>query len=523
MKILIVTGKLASELVNKVTNNSQHEVRVHTINIPIAAFLTPQRIINELHKLSDDEMGDLDMIITPGLIRKDVSPIGDATGIQAYKGSTDAADLGVVLDMLDEIELSPKKSADRLIEEELRKRALEYIQDFEEDSKNVQKLLKKPGNIMVGDLPVGEDFPMRVLAEIANAPLMSPEELLKRAEYFVKSGADMVDIGMIAGENMASKIPAMVDLLKANLDVPVSIDTLQSDEIKVAVESGVDMVLSLDHGNYNEVLPFLKEKDIPAVILPTDYKRGWVPDTWEERVGSLLDLIKKCQGINVIADPILDPLNSTSMVDSILACRKFKEEENKFPLFFGIGNVTELLDVDSVGVNALLAGIAMELGASILFTPEESGKTRGSVKELAVSSKMMFLSKMRGSIPKDLGINLLVFKDKRIGEVIQEETDVPEVEGAANFSLKQDPSGSFKINITDGKIIAVHYRKMQPTVAISGYTAKEVYDEIIKRKLVSRIEHAAYLGQELQKAEDAVNLGKTYVQDFPLFQKFMEY
>ena len=79
----------------------------------------------------------------------------------------------------------------------------------------------------------------------------------------------------------------------------------------------------------------------------------------------------------------------------------------------GVGNVTELLDTDSVGANALLSGIGMELGASVLFTVEESGKTIGSVHELNVSSKMMFLAKSRGSIPKDLGIDLLILKDKR--------------------------------------------------------------------------------------------------------------
>lgn len=335
----------------------------------------------------------------------------------------------------------------------------------------------------------------------------------------------MVDIGMIAGENMASKIPAMVKLLKDELNVPISIDTLQAEEIKVAVDAGVDMVLSLDHGNYNEVLPLLKEKKIPAVILPTDYKRGWIPESIEERVNSLIHLKNKCEGIEVIADPVLDPINSKSMVDSIMACRRFTEEvkPDYCPIFFGIGNVTELLDVDSVGVNALLAGISMELGASILFTPEESAKTLGSVKELSVSSKMMFLAKMRGSIPKDLGINLLVFKDKRKGEVITEEIDVPETEGLANYKFTQDPAGSFKINVINGQIMAVHYLKMKPTIAIYGQTAKEIYDEIITRKLVSRIEHAAYLGQELQKAEDALKLGKNYVQDFPIFQKFMEY
>lgn len=165
----------------------------------------------------------------------------------------------------------------------------------------------------------------------------------------------------------------------------------------------------------------------------------------------------------------------------------------------------------------------MELGASILFTPEESGKTIGSVKELAVSSKMMFLAKMRGSIPKDLGINLIVFKDKRRGELIPDQVEVPEIEGIAEYKFTQDPAGSFKINIVHGRIMAVHYQKMQPTMLIYGQTAKAIYDEIINRKLVSRIEHAAYLGQELQKAEDALKFGKNYVQDFPIFQKFMEY
>ena len=71
--------------------------------------------------------------------------------------------------------------------------------------------------------------------------------------------------------------------------------------------------------------------------------------------------------------------------------------------------------------------------------------------------------------------------------------------------------------------MAVHYLKMKPNLMIYGKTAKAIYDEIIKKKLVSRIEHAAYLGQELQKAEDALKLGKNYVQDFPIFEKFMEY
>jgi dihydropteroate synthase len=73
--------------------------------------------------------------------------------------------------------------------------------------------------------------------------------------------------------------------------------------------------------------------------------------------------------------------------------------------------------------------------------------------------------------------------------------------------------------VEHGKIKAVHYHKMEPQIAVMGKTAKAVYDEILKRGLISRMEHATYLGSELERAEIASKVGKTYVQDFPLFKK----
>jgi dihydropteroate synthase-like protein len=303
MKILIVTGKLAGKLVKDISSKSKQEVYTHVVDTPIAAFLTPRKILKELKNLENVDVQSYDVIITPGLIRKDVSTIGEETGIPTYKGPKDAADLNIILEMIDELELSSQIPADKLIEEELKKRALKFIEDFEKDKKTAKKLLKKPENILVGNLPVGEDFPMRVLAEIANAPLLSKDELLKRAKYFVENGAQMIDIGMIAGENKADKIPEMVKLLKENLNgIPISVDTLNPVEIKTGIESGIDMVLSLDHGNCEEVLPLMEEKQIPAVILPTDFGKNWVPHTVEERVNSLESLVQKCGKIDVIAD-----------------------------------------------------------------------------------------------------------------------------------------------------------------------------------------------------------------------------
>ncbi|NYB53139.1 MAG: dihydropteroate synthase-like protein, partial [Methanobacteriaceae archaeon] len=106
MKILIITAELASSLVKAASLKSHHDVGVHVVETPIAAFLTPKRIIRELQKIPEQELQSVDMIITPGLIRKDVSPVYEEMGIPTYKGSTDASDLDIVLEMVDKLDLS---------------------------------------------------------------------------------------------------------------------------------------------------------------------------------------------------------------------------------------------------------------------------------------------------------------------------------------------------------------------------------------------------------------------------------
>ena len=526
MKVLIITGNLAYPLIKNVVANANVEVIIHIAdNTQVAAFLTPRIIINEIKTHFANQLDEIDMILVPGLIKKGTREITKELGIPTFKGSTDGADLAMVLNLIDQIELSEDKPADKLIEEEKRKEALKFIDDFENDEKTIEKLLEKP-NILVGNLPVGEDFPMRVLSEIANAPFLSKEALIHKCQYFVDSGADMIDIGMAAGEDFSDKVPELIDTLRPIVgDRPLSIDTLNAKEIEAAAKHGIDLVLSLDLGNNSKVLDILKETNTPAVLLPTNFSEGFTPKTPEERVDAMKQLIEDTKGIDYVADLILDPVNSSSIVESIMACFEF-HKINKAPMFFGVGNVTELMDADSGGVNVLLAGIGMELGVSILFTPEESGKTRGSVYELSTASKMMFLAKHRGSIPKDLGINLVAFKDKHKRlDIIENETDgVPEVKQTKPMKFVRDKAGSFKISVDYGttvkasRIIATHFKKNKADLVIVGDTAKEIYEEIIDKKLVTRMEHAAYLGSELQKAQIAMITGKEYVQDFDLFK-----
>ncbi|MDR3223341.1 MAG: dihydropteroate synthase-like protein [Methanobrevibacter sp.] len=537
--ILIVTGHIAAATIEKIAKSSKKDVMVHIAKTQVAAFLTPKIIIKELRENFKGNLNEVEKIIVPGLMKKSTAEIAEAFKIPCFKGSIQGADLDMVLDLDDSIELSQTKPADRLIEDVKRELAFKFIENFENNQEEIEKLLKKPNNILIRDLPVGEDFPMRVLCEIANAPLLSKEELIFKAKYFLDNGADMIDIGMLAGEDYSHLIPDLITTLRTVVgNKPLSIDSLNPKEINIAIDNDIDLVLSLDLGNYEEVLPKLINKNIPAVLLPTNFKENKVPNTVEDRLIAIEKLMDKCKGLNILGDLILDPINSKSIVDSIIAAKKFKDG-NPNPLFFGVGNVSELMDVDSTGVNSLISGIAMELKASVLFTPDESGKTWNSVYELAISSKMMFLSKYRDSIPKNLGIDLITFKDRKklsfdnfiIDNCVErdnienESLNIPIHLAEEDPKFRKDPLGSFKISVEHGtrydksKIVVTHYIKNIPNLIIEGNSAKKIFNEIIKRNLISKLEHGAYLGVELNKAETAILLSKDYIQDFDLFKK----
>ncbi len=46
--------------------------------------------------------------------------------------------------------------------------------------------------MLIGNLAVGKDFPMRVLAEIVDAALMDKETIQQTAKRFVEAGADIL-------------------------------------------------------------------------------------------------------------------------------------------------------------------------------------------------------------------------------------------------------------------------------------------------------------------------------------------
>ena len=82
---------------------------------------------------------------------------------------------------------------------------------------------------------------------------------------------------------------------------------------------------------------------------------------------------------------------------------------------------------------------------------------------------------------------------------------------------KQDPVGYFLIKIENDEIV-VGFCKEGNVVekVIYGDDGEAIYNTILREGLVTKLQHAAYLGYELQKAEVALKLGLRYVQDAPL-------
>ncbi len=82
--------------------------------------------------------------------------------------------------------------------------------------------------------------------------------------------------------------------------------------------------------------------------------------------------------------------------------------------------------------------------------------------------------------------------------------------------MVSDPAGYFVVyaDRARGLLSLEHYRHDGVLDAIiEGRTAAELYTPVIDRGLLSRLDHAAYLGRELSRAEESLKTGERYVQD----------
>jgi dihydropteroate synthase-like protein len=490
MKILIATGRLAENTVRKAIGE---KADILVADIDIAAFITPKKLIKTFKEAGLSKTYDL--ILLPGLVSGDFSKASEELGCKIRLGPKHAYDLGFVLPFAGKIEFSEKIPACELLSDVRKEMAFELIRKTEEEAFSL---------LMLREIKIGGKTRMKVMGEIVGAMEMDAPSLQAKIEAFIARGADIIDLGATLNTRPEQAKKA-VYIAKAYTEAPISIDTLDPELIKEGVKAGADLVLSLNSTNLEIAGPIVARAGITAVIIPDE----------ERSLESLVNNIKVARKLGIkkiIADPVLDPVGH-NITESIVRYHAFYRMYPEIPVFLGVGNVTELMDVDTIGVNATLCGIGAEIGASILFTPEFSDKAQGSIEELKRASEMMMLSTIRESSPKDLGLDLLYIKEKRR----RPDYPLPQnlIQARPSKSWRVDPAGPIRISIvpdringSGGLIVAEHEK-----TSVVGKKAKEVIDTLLELELVTRLDHAAYLGRELEKAEIALKFNRIYAQD----------
>jgi len=467
MRILLPTGAATEDLVKKAAAGLDADV---VVTGKIASFLTPRALRDLIKK------GRYDAVVVSGMCTVSFENIERDTGVPVYRGPRHAADLAWVLPLVGKTALSPTVPAEDFLAAGRAKDAAEKIAAAEAAA--------EPG-CMIRGVKIGGNSRMKVLAEIMDAHRR--EDVREIAERSFADGADIVDLGF-GFDATPADVKRVFHALE-DLDSPLAIDSQDPALIKAALFRA-DIVLSLQEKNIPVVGKDVAEAGAAAVVVPGT-------KTLKANIARARRAGISC----IVADPLLQPAGS-GLVKSLA---NFKDYG--CPLFFGAGNVAELLDADSIGINALLAGMAMEAGAAIVFTSEHSDKTRGSIREMRRATEMMVLARDR-PYAKDLGIDLLVLKEKRRRREPPLEYERSIAAERMPDEIVYDPKGNFRIGIEDGLIVAV----LNGT-AVKGERWQDVLYTLLKGGNVSLLDHAGYLGRELYKAELAIRYGRSFEQD----------
>ena len=108
LNILILTGNMAHEIIKDYVKPFADLVQVVNLPISIAAFITPEFVIQNLKEL---DLSPFDCIIVPGLMQGTTQSVEDFFQIPTFKGPRYASDIPLILEK--PFELSHTLPADK--------------------------------------------------------------------------------------------------------------------------------------------------------------------------------------------------------------------------------------------------------------------------------------------------------------------------------------------------------------------------------------------------------------------------
>ncbi len=430
--LLFLTGRLAEKQLRGILEKMQPEFTytVHQLGVKVAALITTDMILRRLK----DTFG-ANRIIIPGRCRGDVGALAKELDVTVERGPDELKDL-------------PQYFG---------KAAHQY------------------------DL---NRYNVKIFAEIVDAPHIGIEEIVKRANYYKKNGADVIDIGCLP----STDFPHMEEAIQAlkQQGFIVSIDSLNSDDLLRGGKAGADYLLSL----HENTLWIVDEVAATPILIPETH----------EDLASLDRAISVMQGKNrpFIVDPILDPIHF-GFTESIVRYHEVRKLHPEIEIMMGVGNITELTHADTAGMNALLLGICSELNINQILATEVSRHACRAVKEADIARRIMFAAKEQDTLPKHIDSSLMALHE------------------TSPFPYSAD-----EIKELAGRITDPSYRIQASTEGIhlfnrdGFHTATDPFELYPKLAVGNDPGHAFYLGVELARAEIAWQLGKRFNQDQPL-------
>jgi dihydropteroate synthase len=432
-RVVLVTGSLAEPRVKRVAEqvaSDKLEPVVANVGVKVAALMTTD-IVERRLTLPEGA----DRVVMPGRFRGDLERLSDFFGTRFERGPDEVADLP------------------------------EYLGHAKE----------KP------DL---SQHNVTIFAEIVDATLMTPEEIVTRSRMLRADGADVIDLGCLPD----SPFPHLEEAIRAlHADgVRVSVDSFNSEELSRATRAGADFLLSLSEKN------IAIADEGPAVPILVSAGAADM-----ESLDRVIDIMI-AKGKPFYADPILDPIHY-GFAASVARYVDLRRRRPDVPILMGIGNVTELTDADTTGINALLMGLCSELDITAVLAVQVSPHCRTAIREFDRARREFYAAKKAGSLPQGFGGGLMALRDRKGFATTSEEI---------RTLASQIRDQNYRIEVAEDGIHI--YNKNGHHVSDDPF---ELFPHLDTRADAG---HAFYLGVETARAEIAYRLGKRYAQDEPL-------
>lgn len=145
----------------------------------------------------------------------------------------------------------------------------------------------------------------------------SVETAVLRAREMVAEGADIIDVGgestrpghtRISDEEEIARVVPVIERIKAELDVPVSVDTYKSAVAEAAVKAGADLINDIWGFRYDERLARITaEAELPCVLMDnrTEPVAGDIMEAMKATLAESVEIARRA-GVadeNIILDP----------------------------------------------------------------------------------------------------------------------------------------------------------------------------------------------------------------------------